>query len=82
MTVNPGFGGQKLIPSCMDKLRALRDRRAARGLDFLIEVDGGIGAENAREAMEAGADALVMGSAFFGAPDPAALVASVLGAAR
>lgn len=77
MSVNPGFGGQKMIPECMDKLAALRDERQRRGLDFLLEVDGGINAQTATLALESGADVLVMGSAFFDAPEPAALVAMV-----
>ncbi len=72
MSVNPGFGGQKFIARALDKVRearALIDRRNPR---CLIEVDGGVGAENARDLVEAGADALVMGSALFGTPDPGA----------
>jgi ribulose-phosphate 3-epimerase len=79
MSVNPGFGGQRFIGSSMAKLRALKELRAERDLRYIIEVDGGISAANAAEALTAGADALVMGSAFFGSPDPAALVRSILG---
>jgi ribulose-phosphate 3-epimerase len=79
MSVNPGFGGQRFIASSMAKLRALKELRAERDLRYIIEVDGGISAVNAAEALTAGADALVMGSAFFGSPDPAALVRSILG---
>jgi ribulose-phosphate 3-epimerase len=79
MSVNPGFGGQQFIGSSMAKLRALKELRAERNLRYIIEVDGGISAGNAAEALEAGADALVMGSAFFGSPDPAALVRSIVG---
>jgi ribulose-phosphate 3-epimerase len=79
MTVNPGFGGQKLIPRCVEKLRVLRDVRTRNGLDFLIAVDGGINHENAAGILEAGADVLVMGSAFFESRDPEALVAGICG---
>jgi ribulose-phosphate 3-epimerase len=74
MTVNPGFGGQKLIGGCLEKARKLAEIRARRGLDFLISVDGGIHEGTAGAALAAGADALVMGSAFFAAGDKAALV--------
>ena len=66
MTVNPGFGGQKLIPGMMDKIRALKDMCASLGLSPRIEVDGGITADNVRLALEAGADVIVAGSAVFG----------------
>jgi len=72
MSVNPGFGGQKFIPRALDKVREARALIDRRNPDCLIEVDGGVGAENARELVRAGADALVMGSAVFSAPDPAA----------
>jgi ribulose-phosphate 3-epimerase len=66
MTVNPGYGGQKLIPYCLDKVQALSKLRADRGLSFEIEVDGGITRENAHLAIEAGANVLVAGSSIFG----------------
>jgi ribulose-phosphate 3-epimerase len=69
MSVNPGFGGQKFIPFVMDKIRALKQMIADRGCATLIEVDGGVKPDNAREIASAGADILVMGSAFFGADD-------------
>lgn len=74
MTVNPGFGGQALIPSCVDKVRRLRELRADRGLGFRISVDGGVNRETAPALLAAGAEVLVMGSAFFGSPSPAAEV--------
>jgi len=74
MTVNPGFGGQKLIPECLDKLRFLAEERQKHNLDFLLSVDGGINGETAASAITAGADVLVIGSAFFAAPDKAAFV--------
>lgn len=69
MSVNPGFGGQKFIHSSLDKIRRLREMREERGYAFLIEVDGGVTAENAQAICEAGADILVAGSALFGAGD-------------
>ena len=79
MTVEPGYGGQKLIPETLDKVRALCAERAARSLSFEIEVDGGINAENAATAVAAGADVLVAGSAVFGAPDRAEAVRRLRG---
>ena len=67
MSVNPGFGGQKFIEQSIDKVRELAALRGER--DFLIEVDGGVGAANAGALLEAGADVLVAGSAIFGQPD-------------
>ncbi len=72
MTVDPGQGGQHLILSCLEKCAALAAQRAERGLSFLISLDGGINAETIPLASRAGADVLVMGSAFFSADDPAA----------
>jgi ribulose-phosphate 3-epimerase len=69
MTVNPGFGGQKFLPSVLPKIRSLRERCERLGLDTIIEVDGGIGGENAWRVIEAGANAIVAGSAVFHAPD-------------
>jgi ribulose-phosphate 3-epimerase len=77
MTVNPGYGGQPIIGECFEKLRdltALREPLRRRGGDFLLSVDGGINESTAAAAREAGADVLVMGSAFFSAPDKRALV--------
>lgn len=69
MTVNPGFGGQPFLPEMLPKIRAVRAMATARGLDPRIEVDGGIGAQTILAAREAGADAMVAGSAVFGATD-------------
>ena len=69
MSVNPGFGGQSFLPEVLPKIRELRRRCVARGLDPWIEVDGGQNGENAWQAVDAGADALVAGSAVFAAPD-------------
>ncbi|MDR0322888.1 MAG: ribulose-phosphate 3-epimerase [Treponema sp.] len=65
MTVNPGFGGQILIPECLEKVKKLAKMRTQAGLDFRISVDGGINEITAEKAKEAGADVLVVGSAFF-----------------
>ncbi|HLY45154.1 MAG TPA: ribulose-phosphate 3-epimerase [Stellaceae bacterium] len=77
MTVNPGFGGQKFIASMLPKIRALRQLCDARGLDTVIEVDGGLSGANAWQAIEAGAGAIVAGSAVFGAPDYAQAIAAI-----
>jgi ribulose-phosphate 3-epimerase len=66
MTVNPGFGGQSFIDSQLPKIAAVRKRIAATGRDVMLEVDGGINPETAREAVAAGADVLVAGTAVFG----------------
>ncbi len=69
MTVNPGFGGQKFIASAMGKIERLDRIRAERGLDFLIQADGGVTTANARALAEAGCDILVAGSSVFGTDD-------------
>jgi len=74
MTVNPGFGGQKLIESVIPKVRALREQVIRRNLDLDIEVDGGITPETVREAVDAGANVIVAGSAVFGHPNIAAAI--------
>ncbi len=73
MSVNPGFGGQDFIPQSVEKIKQLRETIIDKGLKTLIEVDGGIKPENARLVADAGADILVMGSAFFGSKDYASL---------
>lgn len=73
MSVNPGFGGQDFIPQSVEKIKQLRKTIIDKGLKTLIEVDGGIKPENARLVKDAGADILVMGSAFFGSKDYASL---------
>jgi ribulose-phosphate 3-epimerase len=77
MTVNPGFGGQKFLPSMLPKIRALRQMCEKRGLDVTIEVDGGVSGENAWQVIDAGARAIVAGSAVFHAPDYAAAIAAI-----
>ena len=83
MSVNPGFGGQGFIPQVLGKVATVREVLKERGLEVLIEVDGGVKYDNAKAVAAAGADILVMGSAFFGAADYAELVTGlrkVLGA--
>ncbi len=75
MSVNPGFGGQTFLPEVLPKIRELRRLCTARGLDPWIEVDGGQDGANAWQAVDAGANALVAGSAIFGAPDYALAIA-------
>jgi ribulose-phosphate 3-epimerase len=77
MSVNPGFGGQGFIGHCMGKIRAVREMIRERSLPAVIEVDGGVKPDNAKEVKEAGADVLVMGSAFFHSGDYAALLRDV-----
>lgn len=70
MSVNPGFGGQKFIYRTLHKIKALRDRIIERNLKVHIEIDGGVGLQNAEVILQAGADVLVAGSAVFKADDP------------
>ncbi|MBR0463597.1 MAG: ribulose-phosphate 3-epimerase [Clostridia bacterium] len=79
MAVNPGFGGQKLIPSAADKVREIRDMLGKAGVTAEIEVDGGVNADNASTLRDAGASILVTGSAFFRAEDPKGLIAALRG---
>ncbi len=82
MTVNPGFGGQKFLPEVLPKIAALRRLCDARGLNPHIEVDGGQNGDNAWQAVDAGADALVAGSAVFGSDDYARAIARLRTHAR
>ncbi len=77
MSVNPGFGGQQFLPSVVPKIRALRLLCDERGLDPVIEVDGGLSGGNAWRVIEAGATAIVAGSAVFGAADYGAAIAAI-----
>lgn len=77
MSVNPGFGGQKFIPSMVEKTRKLRELLNRTGSKALIEIDGGVNRETGKLLVDAGADVLVAGSAVFGAPDPVAEVAAL-----
>lgn len=69
MSVNPGFGGQKFIPSALRKAQELKVLREKRGLDFRIEIDGGINVTNAKSVIDAGVEILVAGSSVFKADD-------------
>lgn len=82
MTVNPGFGGQKFLPTMLPKIRTLRGMCNERGLSTIIEVDGGISGENAWQVIEAGANAIVAGSAVFNTPDYAKAIAAIRNSAR
>jgi ribulose-phosphate 3-epimerase len=82
MTVNPGFGGQKFLPEMLTKIRALRHLCNERGLDPVIEVDGGLSGENAWQVREAGATAIVAGSHIFHAPDYARAIAAIRNSSR
>lgn len=77
MTVYPGFGGQKLIPACLDKVKELKAEMARQGLDIPVEADGGIGAANLESVLASGVDVVVAGSAVFGAADPMAAVTAM-----
>src|SRR5213596_3370639 len=77
MSVNPGFGGQSFIASALKKLARARQIIDASGRDIRLEVDGGIKVENIREVAQAGADTFVAGSAIFGKPDYAAVIAAM-----
>ena len=81
MSVNPGFGGQKFIPRAVHKIRRLAEMRLARGLNYRIEVDGGVGLETVAEVVRAGAEILVAGSAVFEHGDPKNNVQKLLRAA-
>lgn len=69
MTVNPGFGGQSFIKSMKDKIKKLRKMIDEKGLDIIIQVDGGVKLDNAKEILQCGADVLVAGSEIFGSED-------------
>ena len=82
MSVNPGFGAQKFIPSTLHKMRKLAEIRAERGYSYRIEVDGGVALETVAEVVHAGAEILVAGNAVFGKGDPKANAETLLEAAR
>ncbi len=82
MSVNPGWGGQSFIPASLERARRLRAMIRERNLPTLIEMDGGIGPENLRDVLEGGVQIVVAGSAIFGAPDPAQVVAKMVELAR
>ncbi len=75
MSVNPGYGGQKFIYRSIPKIMRLREMATMRNLSPLIEVDGGVGLQNAEKILQAGADVLVAGSSVFGAENPSDAIA-------
>lgn len=77
MSVNPGFGGQKFIYRTLPKVRQLRELIDTRNANVLIEIDGGVGLQNAEALLQAGADVLVAGSSVFGAKDPEATISQM-----
>jgi ribulose-phosphate 3-epimerase len=81
MSVNPGFGGQKFIPGAVHKIRRLSEIRQSRGLNYRIEVDGGIALDTVGEVVRAGAEILVAGNAVFGQGDPKSNAQKLLKAA-
>ncbi len=81
MSVNPGFGGQKFLPGAVHKIRRLAQLREQRGLNFRIEVDGGIVLDTVGEVVRAGAEILVAGNAVFGEGDPTTNARTLLKAA-
>jgi ribulose-phosphate 3-epimerase len=80
MSVNPGFGGQKFVPTMMDKLRRLKDMIYQKALPVRIEIDGGVDEHNIGDVVAAGAEIIVAGSAVFGKEDPTAAVKGLLDA--
>ncbi len=81
MSVNPGFGAQKFIPSTLHKMRRLAEIRVQRGLNYRIEVDGGVGLDTVADVVRAGAEILVAGNAVFGTGDPSRNARELLKAA-
>src|SRR5690606_27734992 len=77
MSVNPGFAGQKFIPSALAKLREARERIRASGRDIRLEIDGGVKVDNIGEIASAGADTFVSGSGIFGTRDYAATISAM-----
>lgn len=82
MSVNPGWGGQKFLPSSLGKIRRLRDEARQSSSRVPIEVDGGVDAENAGDVAAAGAEILVAGTAVYGQSDPAGAIGALRAAAR
>ncbi|MCI1265175.1 MAG: ribulose-phosphate 3-epimerase [Saprospiraceae bacterium] len=77
MSVNPGFGGQKFIYRTLDKIETLKSEIISRNLNVKIEVDGGVGLQNAERILQAGADILVAGNAVFGDPNPTKVISQL-----
>ena len=81
MSVNPGFGAQRFIPSTLHKMRRLAEIRSQRRLTYRIEVDGGVGLDTVGDVVRAGGEILVAGNAVFGSSDPKKNAAALLKAA-
>ena len=77
MTVNPGFGGQSFMTDQLLKVQRLAEERASQGLNYLIEVDGGVGEDNWEACRDAGADIFVAGTSFYKSGNPASFLALV-----
>lgn len=77
MSVNPGFGGQKFIPSTIKKVEQLNEMRQRSGAHFLIEIDGGVDLKNYKELVNAGADVLVAGNTVFGSENPSQTISQL-----
>lgn len=77
MSVNPGFGGQHFIPQTLEKVRLLKQMITERGLNTLIEIDGGVTLDNATDLVDAGADVLVAGSTVFNSTNPLTTIAAL-----
>ena len=82
MTVNPGFGGQKYIPTMTEKIRRLRALLDAQNRPIHLQIDGGVGVDNIAATVESGANMIVVGSACYGKPDPAQALRDLRAAAR
>ena len=78
MSVNPGYGGQKFIPSTIEKTKQLKKLILSKGAEVLIQIDGGVTPDNCKALIEAGADVLVAGSAVFKSSDPLATIEQML----
>ncbi|CAM3415172.1 ribulose-phosphate 3-epimerase [Aeromicrobium ponti] len=79
MSVNPGFGGQKFIPSVLSKIAAVKEMADSKGLEIEIEIDGGVNEETAKQCIDAGANVLVAGSAIYNQKDRAKAIAALKG---
>lgn len=77
MTVNPGWGGQKFIPACHEKISHLKSWISGRELDIPIEIDGGVKRDNLEEVLRDGADIIVVGSGIYKAPDPVSMLCEI-----
>jgi len=82
MSVNPGWGGQPFLPGSIEKIRRLRAEASEAGVRLMVEVDGGVDANNAGALAAAGAEILVAGTAIYGAGDPAGAIGQLRAAAE